>query len=77
MIPTMILFGALTGRWWRTSLVLAAVLWPLILVLDGVTRNPVVLLGGALLAVLNAAVRVAAHQAVLRGARALRHAPGH
>jgi hypothetical protein len=32
MIPTMILFGLVFGRWWRVTLVAAALGWPLLLV---------------------------------------------
>lgn len=77
MIPTMILFGAITGRWWRASIALGAVLWPLLLLLDGVTRDPAALATGALLGAVNIAVGVGLHQGVLRGSRAIRHAPSH
>lgn len=66
MIPTMILFGLLLGRWWRLSLGAAAVAWPLLLLADGVVSVVPVLLGAAVLGVANAAVGVAAHQAVLQ-----------
>lgn len=76
MIPTMILFGAVAGRWWRGTIALGAVLWPVLLILDGVTRDPAVLLGGALLGAVNTALGAAVHQAALRVVRSVRHAPG-
>jgi hypothetical protein len=72
VIPTMIVFGLLLGRWWRIALIAAAVLWPALLVADGVIGLSASLLGAAVLAVANAAVGVAIHQACLRGVRRLR-----
>jgi hypothetical protein len=65
MIPTMIVFGLVFGRWWRTTLIAAAVLWPALVVW---TAGPVTVgqvVGAALLGVANAAVGVLVHQAVL------------
>ena len=78
VIPTLILFGLVFGRWWRLSLVAAAVGWPVLLVADGVMDVEVGLLGAAGLAVVNASVGVLVHQGVLRALRLLRHrnAPG-
>lgn len=73
MIPTMILFGLLFGRWWRAALAVAAVGWPVLLLLGPADPSAPQLLGGAVLAVLNAGLGVLAHQAVLglvRSARA-------
>lgn len=67
MIPTMILFGLVLGRWWKSTLVAAAIVWPLL-------ASPALLQAGAgiggfaaaaLLGVANAAVGVAVHQSVL------------
>ncbi len=84
MILWMLALGLLAGRWWKATLVLAAVVWPMLLVLTGVVPedgtwsgdDAGVLAGGAVLAVANAALGVAVHQVlrwVLRAGRA-RHA---
>lgn len=65
MIPTMILFGLITGRWWRLALIAAAILWPALLLVDGVMGLSAGLLAAALLGAANAAVGVAVHQALL------------
>ncbi|HTF10233.1 MAG TPA: hypothetical protein VK659_18870 [Asanoa sp.] len=65
MIPTLILFGLVCGRWWRSALVAAAVGWPVLLLATGtLDLRPLPLLAAAGLAVVNAAVGVAGHQAV-------------
>lgn len=64
MIPTMILFGLLFGRWWRVALVVAAVGWPVLLLGTADLSGPQ-LLGSAVLAVLNAGLGVLGHQAIL------------
>jgi hypothetical protein len=78
VIPTLILFGLVFGRWWRLSLVAAAVGWPALLVATGVMDVQVELLGAAGLAVTNAGVGVLVHQGALRALRVLRrrHALG-
>ncbi|GAB3942327.1 hypothetical protein [Micromonospora vulcania] len=78
MIPTMILFGLAFGRWWRSTLVAAALLWPAVLLGSSVMQTDVGLLGASGLAVANAAVGVLAHQVILRAVRAMRCAsPSH
>lgn len=72
MIPTMILFGLVFGRWWRTSLVAAAIGWTSLLLATGVVGFEPALLAAALLAVANAGVGVLVHQAGLRVYRHLR-----
>lgn len=72
MIPTVILFGLIAGRWWRATLLVAAVAWPAGLVADDAMGLEVALLGAAAAAVLNAAAGVAVHQALLRFVRWLR-----
>lgn len=64
MIPTMIVFGLALGRWWKTAIIAAAILWPALLlsggVLEGSPGDQVGgLIGGSVLAVLNTAVGVA------------------
>jgi hypothetical protein len=73
MIPTMILFGLIVGRWWRVSLVVAALVWPLLLVVTDVAGINSTLLGAAALAVVNAGVGVLVHQGALLAYR--RHRP--
>ena len=64
MIPTMILFGLVIGRWWKLAIAAGAVLWPAILVFTGVIGVADVL-GAAALGALNTAVGVAVHQVAL------------
>lgn len=77
MIPTMIVFGLVFGRWWRLSLAAAVIVWPLILVTTGVMSIELGLAGAAAVGLVNAAAGVAVHQIVLRLVRLLRrgHAP--
>ena len=72
MIPTMIVFGLITGRWWRLALVAAAILWPALLLVDGAMGVSASLLVAALLGAVNAAIGVAVHQALLWLVRRLR-----
>jgi hypothetical protein len=72
MIPTMILFGLITGRWWRLALIAAAIFWPVLLLVDGVMGLSAGLLAAALLGAVNAAVGVAVHQALLWLVRGVR-----
>jgi hypothetical protein len=72
MIPTLILFGLVFGRWWRLSLVVAAVGWPAMLVAGSVMELEVGLVGAAGLAVLNTGVGVLVHHAVRRAFRTMR-----
>lgn len=66
MIPTVILWGLVFGRWWQATLIGSAIAWPAVLVIDGVVGAwSGQLLAAALLAVVNAAVGVAVHQGVL------------
>jgi hypothetical protein len=71
MIPTMILFGVIFGRWWRITLVAAALAWPLLLVATDVVGLSTSLIGAAALAVANAGVGVLVHQGVLLSYRRL------
>ena len=65
MIPTMILFGLVFGRWWKSALVAAAILWPTLLWAQDVITTPGEAIAAAVLGVLNSAVGVGAHQLVL------------
>lgn len=72
MIPAMILFGLVLGRWWKTCLALAAVAWPALVLTDG-SIGLAGIPGAAIIGLLNAAVGVAVTQAILWLARAIRH----
>jgi hypothetical protein len=72
VIPTLILFGLLFGRWWRASSLAAAVGWPVLLVATDVMDVEPGLLGAAGLAVVNTGVGVLVHQGALRTSRRLR-----
>ncbi|HSK91421.1 MAG TPA: hypothetical protein VK875_08915 [Euzebyales bacterium] len=61
----MIAFGLVLGRWWRLTLLLAAIVWPAVLVSAGVMDVEAGLLVAAGLGALNAAVGILIHQAVL------------
>lgn len=72
LIPTMILFGLVTGYWWKLALPAAAVIWPLLLVAsDTVTASQIP--AAALLSLVNAAVGAALVQGVLVTVRGIRH----
>ena len=61
MIPTMILLGLVLGRWWKSALAVAAVVWPaLLLATDVIDLSQVI--GTALFGLANAAVGVCIHQ---------------
>jgi hypothetical protein len=72
VIPTLILFGLVLGRWWRSALVAAALGWPGVLVATDVMGAGPGLLGASGLAIANAGVGVLIHQVVLRTARNVR-----
>ena len=72
MIPTMILFGVIFGRWWLITLFTAALGWPLLLVATDVVGVNASLIGAAALAVANAGVGVLVHQGLLYVYRHLR-----
>ena len=76
VIPTLIVFGLVFGRWWRLSLVTAAMGWPVLLVATDVMDFEVGLIGAAGLAVINAGVGVLVHQSVLRALKRLHERPG-
>lgn len=72
MIPTVILWGLIFGRWWRATLIGSAIAWPAVLVANGIMGLESGLLAAAALAVANAAVGVAVHQGVLWVVRRVR-----
>lgn len=75
MIPTLIVFGLIFGRWWRISLVIAAAGWPIVLVATDATGLEWVLLSAAGLAAVNALAGVVLHQSALVAVRWLRRRP--
>lgn len=72
MIPTLIAFGLVAGRWWRSCLAVAAVGWPVLLVTTDVKAMGPGLLAAAGLAVANTGLGVLAHQGIQRLVRKLR-----
>lgn len=75
VIPSLILVGLVFGRWWRTTVAISSVGWPVLLVVTNVMDLTPNLLGASALAVINVGVGVLVHQAVLA---VLRHArPAH
>jgi hypothetical protein len=69
MIPTMILFGLVLGRWWRAALVAGTIVWPAIALADGAINSVGEVFSAAGLGVANAAVGVLLHQAALQAYR--------
>lgn len=61
MIPTLILWGAVFGRWWRFALVTATVGWPITLVAGDAMDVEPGLLAAAGLAAANTVVGVLLH----------------
>lgn len=73
MIPTLILFGLAFGRWWRTTLAVAAIGWPTWILADGSQAfSWQLVLGAAGFAIANTAVGIVGHQGILKGVRAVR-----
>jgi len=77
VIPTMILFGLIFGRWPRPALAVAALGWPALLVATGVQGLGWHLFAAAALSVANALVGVLIHQAVLGIVRRLHRTSPH
>jgi hypothetical protein len=73
MIPTLILFGLVFGRWWRATLIAAAIGWPVLLLATGVTHPGTGLLGAAGVAIINTSAGVAIHQGAGQAVRRARH----
>ena len=71
MIPTVILLGLIFGHWWKATLVVAALGWPLLLLAAGVDIDPAALPAASALAVANAAIGILAHRLLWRLARGL------
>jgi hypothetical protein len=65
MVPTLLLFGLVLGRWWRTTLLAALIGWPLLLLVTTAIEPGWTILGAAAIGVVNTGVGVLIHQAVL------------
>lgn len=61
MIPTMILFGLFVGRWWKSAIIVGAILWPTMVAFIG-SIGPAEVVAAAVLGGLNTALGVAVHQ---------------
>jgi len=75
VIPTMILFGLLLGRWWRTALVAGTASWTVLLWTQGLVDSPAEIAGAAALALANTAAGVMAHQGLLALVRRVSRPP--
>lgn len=68
MIPILLVFGLVAGRWWKSALLVGTFGWPVILVIDGVIDPSTAALGslgGALgLGLVNTGVGVLVHQGI-------------
>ena len=65
MIPTMILFGFVLGRWWKVTVPLAAVTWPLFLIMSDSDLKRSEMATAAILGLANAAVGAALYLAAV------------
>lgn len=72
MIPTLILFGLVFGRWWKTTLAAGTLGWPLLLLANDVLSPPGGIAGAAMLGFVNTLAGVAVHQSFLGVIRAFR-----
>ena len=72
MIPTLILFGLIFGRWPRSAILIGTLAWPLLLLADNTISAGDLLLGAAGYALINTGVGVLVHQTVLQLLRRLR-----
>lgn len=66
VIPTLILFGLVFGRWWKSSLLVGTLGWTALLLVDDVIHVPGEVLGAAGLGLVNTLVGVAVHQLAVR-----------
>jgi hypothetical protein len=69
MIPTLMAFGLVAGRWPWIALLIGTVGWPAWLVADGIVGSAGGALAAAAFAAVNTGVGVLVHQAILRVAR--------
>ena len=71
MIPTLMLLGLVFGHWWRTTLVVAAIGWPLLLIATGVDVDIATVPVAAALGAANAAIGILVHRLLWLIARGL------
>ena len=62
MIPTVILAGLIFGRWWKATLIGAAIGWPLLLIATGSDLDVAVIPVAAALGAANAAIGILVHR---------------
>jgi hypothetical protein len=62
MIPTMILAGLIFGRWWKATLIGAAIGWPLLLIATGSDLDIATIPVAAALGAANAAIGILVHR---------------
>lgn len=74
MIPVLLFLGAVLGRWWRATFVIAAVGWPAVLVATDVMHLEPELFAATALAVGNVGVGLLFHQVIAWVWRAARTA---
>lgn len=72
VIPVLLLLGAVLGRWWRATLIIAAVGWPALLVATDVMHLEPDLLAAAALAVGNVGVGLLLNHAIAQVWRSAR-----
>ena len=66
MVPTLLLAGLVLGRWWRATLVVAVLGWPLLLLATDVIEPGWNIAGAAVIAVVNTGIGVLVHQGLRR-----------
>jgi len=71
VIPTLILLGLVFGYWWRATLVVSAIGWPLLLIATGVDLNIATIPLAAALGAANAAIGILVHRMLWLLARGL------
>jgi hypothetical protein len=64
VIPTLILFGLVFGRWWLATLIVSAIGWPVLLIATDVESGIAFVIGAGTLAVANAGVGILIHRAL-------------
>jgi hypothetical protein len=73
VIATLIVFGLIFGRWWKTALIVGTVSWVALLLASGLIEARLAVMAVAtLLAFLNTGLGVGVHQAVLYAVRRFR-----
>lgn len=69
MIPTVLVVGLLFGRWWKITVPVAVLGWPILLIATGVDSGFSFAVGAGFIAAANVVVGVLAYQAVRLVAR--------